>query len=73
MHVNFDFSETKKHAMHQQLGSKLRQSWRQAVVALVAVAVCIQLLWSVQSSPVQSSPVPILGYTETHHSPTCDA
>jgi len=31
----------------------LRQSWRQAVVTLVAFAVCIQLFSSVQSSPVQ--------------------
>jgi len=44
-----------------RLGSNLRQSWRQAVVAMVALAGCIQLFWSVQSSlvhsPVQSSPV----------------
>ena len=36
--------------------SNLRQSWGQDFVALVAFAVCIQLFWSVQSSP-QSSPV----------------
>ena len=38
----------------------LRQSWRQAVVALVVFAVCIQQFWSVQSSPVHSP-----GFTET--------
>jgi len=36
--------------------SNLRQSWGQAFVALVTFAVCIQMFWSVQSSP-QSSPV----------------
>ena len=32
----------------------MRQSWGQAVLALLAFAVCIQLFWSVQSNPIHS-------------------
>jgi len=58
MYVTFDLTDTEE-LMPQQaiaLGINSRQSWRKAVVALAAFAVCIQLFWSVQSSPVQSSP-----------------
>ena len=50
MYVTFDLAEIKMMPVNR-LENNLRQSWRQAVVALVAFAVCIQ------SSPK---------FTETH-------
>jgi len=55
MHMTFDLTEIEE-LMPQQARKPNWQSWRKAVVALAAFAVCIQLFWSVQSSPVQSSP-----------------
>jgi len=46
MHVTFDFTEIEE-LMPQQARKQLEAE-------LAAFAVCIQLFWSVQSSPVQS-------------------
>ena len=47
----------------------MRQSWRKAVVALAAFAVCIQLFWSVQSSPVHS---PVQSRVQVLQRPSCE-
>jgi len=53
MHVTFDLTQIDAQQARKQLEAELEKS----CVALAAFAVCIQLFWSVQSSPVQSSPV----------------
>ena len=54
----FDLSEIEEKCINQ-LWSNSRQRWRKPAAALVKFTVCIQLFWSVPSSPpsVQSSPM----------------
>jgi len=64
MHVTFDLGIREDNV--STVRSNMKQSWKQLVVALVGLAVCIHQFWSVKSSQVLSSPVQIPGFTETH-------